>query len=62
MYKVHGSTVSRWLAAVRQNVFDQTMRLLVERLGLPESELASMLRVLQSDLDVTLSRLLAPAT
>jgi RNA polymerase sigma-70 factor, ECF subfamily len=60
IYKVHASTVSRWLAAVRQNVFDQTMRLLVERLGLPESELASMLRVLQSDLDLTLSRLLAP--
>lgn len=62
MYGVHGSTVSRWLAAVRQNVFDQTLRLLVERLGLPESELASMLRLLQSDLDLTLSRLLAPAT
>jgi RNA polymerase sigma-70 factor (ECF subfamily) len=62
MYKVHGSTVSRWLAAVRQNVFDETMRLLVERLGLPESELASILRLLQSDLEVTLSRLLAPAT
>jgi RNA polymerase sigma-70 factor (ECF subfamily) len=61
MYKVHGSTVSRWLAAVRQNVFDQTIRLLVERLGLPQGELASMLRLLQSDLDVTLSRLLAPA-
>lgn len=61
MYNVHGSTVSRWLAAVRQNVFDQTLRLLVERLGLPESELASMLRLLQSDLDLTLSRLLAPA-
>lgn len=61
MYRVHGSTVSRWLAAVRQNVFDETMRLLVERLGLPESELASMLRLLQSDLEVTLSRLLAPA-
>jgi RNA polymerase sigma-70 factor (ECF subfamily) len=62
MYNVHGSTVSRWLAAVRQNVFDETLRLLVERLGLPESELASMLRLLQSDLDLTLSRLLAPAT
>ena len=62
MYKVHGSTVSRWLAAVRQNVFDETLRLLVERLGLPESELASMLRLLQSDLDLTLSRLLAPTT
>ncbi len=62
MYNVHGSTVSRWLAAVRQNVFEETLRLLVERLGLPESELASMLRLLQSDLDLTLSRLLAPAT
>jgi RNA polymerase sigma-70 factor (ECF subfamily) len=62
MYNVHGSTVSRWLAAVRQTVFDQTVRLLVERLGLPDSELASMLRLLQSDLEVTLSRLLAPTT
>jgi RNA polymerase sigma-70 factor, ECF subfamily len=62
IYNVHSSTVSRWLAAVRQTVFDETVRLLVERLGLPESELASLLRLLQSDLEVTLSRLLAPAS
>jgi RNA polymerase sigma-70 factor (ECF subfamily) len=60
MYNVHGSTVSRWLAAIRQTVFEQTMRLLVERIGVPASELESIMRALQSDLEITLSRILAP--
>jgi hypothetical protein len=50
------------VASGSPNVFDETLRLLVERLGLPQGELASMLRLLQSDLDLTRSRLLAPAS
>ena len=44
------------------SAMDETERLQQElsEVVLPESELASMLRLLQSDLEVTLSRLLAP--
>jgi RNA polymerase sigma-70 factor, ECF subfamily len=60
MYKVHPSTVSRWLAAIREQVFEETQRLLAERVGFASGELDSMMRLLRSDLDITLSQILGP--
>ena len=62
MYQVHPSTVSRWLAAIREQVFGDTLRLLRERTRASESEVASIVRLLRSDLDLTLSQILAPAS
>jgi RNA polymerase sigma-70 factor (ECF subfamily) len=60
MYRVHASTVSRWLAALREHIVADTQFRLAERLGLAGhyDDLASVIRALRSDLDLTLSRLL----
>lgn len=58
MYQVHPSTISRWLAALRQRVFDDTRRRLVARLGAGQSEVQSLLNLMSADLDLTLSRVL----
>jgi RNA polymerase sigma-70 factor (ECF subfamily) len=60
MYGVNASTVSRWLASLRQRVRDDTRRRLSERLGARDSEIESLVRLLGADLDLTLSRILAP--
>lgn len=58
MYGVHGSTVSRWIAAVRARLFDETRRLLADRLAVSGSDLDSLVRLVRSDLDLSLSKLL----
>ena len=60
MYQVHASTVSRWLAALREHIVADTQFRLAERLGISGhyDDVASVIRALRSDLDVTLSRLL----
>ena len=57
--KVDKSTVSRWLAAARQALFDETQRLLQHQLRVPQSDVASLMRVVRNELDdVSLERLL----
>jgi RNA polymerase sigma-70 factor (ECF subfamily) len=57
--RVDKSTVSRWLAAARQSLFDETQRLLRQQLGVPESQVASLMREVRHGLDdVSLERLL----
>jgi RNA polymerase sigma-70 factor, ECF subfamily len=58
LFGVHGSTVSRWLTALRAQILQETMRRLAARLELADSDVASVLRLVQSDLDLTLSRIL----
>jgi len=57
LFRVNQSTISRWLKRARQAVYDETRRLLQERLGLSSGEFASLLLVLDSQLDVSLSQL-----
>jgi len=52
------STAARWLAAVRQQLLDETRTQLIARLGVGESTLDSLLPLLKSDLDVSLRMLL----
>jgi RNA polymerase sigma-70 factor (ECF subfamily) len=63
MFGVHGSTVSRWLTALRASVLDDVRARLSERLGLAGqfSDVDSLIRAVQSDIDLTLSRLLRRA-
>ncbi|HWO19314.1 MAG TPA: sigma-70 family RNA polymerase sigma factor [Kofleriaceae bacterium] len=63
MFGVHGSTVSRWLTALRASVLDDVRARLSERLGLAGNyaDVDSLIRAVQSELDLTLSRLLRRA-
>jgi RNA polymerase sigma-70 factor (ECF subfamily) len=58
LYKVGRSTAARWVSAARESLLAETKRVLVARLGLTPSELESLVAVLQSQLDVSLVRLL----
>lgn len=56
--RVHRVTAARRLAAVRKKLVDATRRHLSERMNLSPSELQSVLRALQSELHVSLERML----
>jgi RNA polymerase sigma-70 factor (ECF subfamily) len=58
VFGVHRTTASRWLAKTREKVLDGTRRAVRARLRGSESEVESVLRLAQSDLDVSLNRLL----
>lgn len=58
MYKVNASTVSRWIGGVRAALLAETERLLRKELALSPPEFNSLARVLASQIDVSVSRLL----
>jgi RNA polymerase sigma-70 factor (ECF subfamily) len=60
MFGVHGSTVSRWLTALRESVLDDVRTRLSERLGMSGdfADVDSLIRAVQSELELTLSRIL----
>lgn len=59
MYGTHRATAARWLAAARDELMEQTRSRLAQRLKLDQSELNSLLGALQSNLEISLNRLLA---
>jgi RNA polymerase sigma-70 factor (ECF subfamily) len=59
IYKVHPSTISRRLAAAREQVLDGTRRRLRDRLAIPGAEVDSLIAALRSQVDVSVSALLA---
>ncbi|HET7293198.1 MAG TPA: sigma factor-like helix-turn-helix DNA-binding protein [Vicinamibacteria bacterium] len=58
IYAVNKSTVSRWMAQARSRIQDEVKRLLHERLRVRDAEVDSLYRLVQSDLHVSLVRLL----
>ena len=60
MYGVHRTTVGRWIDTAQQALLEGTRRVLVARLNLSDSECASLIRALHSQLDITLSILDEP--
>jgi hypothetical protein len=58
MYRVSRATAARMVAAARDALSAETRRLLRERLALTPSELESLVQLLQSQLEVSLVRLL----
>jgi RNA polymerase sigma-70 factor, ECF subfamily len=60
MYRVSGRTVQRWLAEARRTILAETRRLLSERLGLTDSRLDSLIGLVRSRLDISLSQYLLP--
>jgi RNA polymerase sigma-70 factor (ECF subfamily) len=55
VYHVHRATVARWIGGAREALLEQTMRALRDRLGLGTAELESLLELVRSRMDVTLT-------
>ncbi len=55
MYRVHFSTISRWLAAARDKLFDETRSAVRAELGVDNSEFEEVMQLVQSNLDLTIS-------
>ncbi|HTE51843.1 MAG TPA: hypothetical protein VK698_13405 [Kofleriaceae bacterium] len=53
LYRVHRATAARWLARVRDDLIEATRGLLAEKLGMGDDEVVSMLRLVQSELDIS---------
>ncbi len=58
VYRVHRMTISRWIATWRDEIYAETQRLLRERLNVSPEELDSLLRLVQSRIDVSIRRYL----
>ncbi len=58
MYGVHRSTVARWIVHIREKLQDTTKALLGDALEANEQEIESMMRLLQSQLDISIRRVL----
>jgi RNA polymerase sigma-70 factor (ECF subfamily) len=58
LYRVHRATCARWLADARLDLGKGTRKRLVAALGLPTDELDSLLRFLDSDIELSISRIL----
>jgi RNA polymerase sigma-70 factor, ECF subfamily len=55
MFRTHRSTISRRVASARKKLLDETKRSLRDRVGASTSELSSLIRQAQSQLDVDLT-------
>jgi RNA polymerase sigma-70 factor (ECF subfamily) len=60
MYRAHRSTCARWLAEARAELTRRTRKRLIEALGVRTAELDSVLRFLDSDIELSISRILDP--
>ncbi len=58
LYGIHRSTAARWVASARQALGDGTIAHLVAEVGGSPAEMQSLLRVVHSQLDVSVRRLL----
>lgn len=61
MEQVSMRTVQRRIVAIRQKVFEQTRAIARAKLDASEEEMSSLFALVQSQLDVTLHRVLAPS-
>ena len=61
LHHIHRATAARWVAAARRAVVEGTRRALIARLRVPPDELDSILRLIRSQLDVSLPAALRDA-
>jgi RNA polymerase sigma-70 factor, ECF subfamily len=52
MFSVHRATVARWVAAAKQDVLDRTRRRLMHDLRLPAADVDSLIRLVQSRIEL----------
>jgi len=62
LYGVHKSTASRWVTQAHEKLLSAVRAMLVERLGISESEYASVLLGIRDSLELSLERYLKPAS
>jgi RNA polymerase sigma-70 factor, ECF subfamily len=60
IYKVHRATAARWIAQIRDSLVERTRSRMADALGVDTAEAASIVRLVQSQLDVSVIRHLAP--
>jgi RNA polymerase sigma-70 factor (ECF subfamily) len=58
VYRVHRATVARWLVAIRRELFEGLCARLATRLRSSPSEVASLVRLVRSQVDLSIGRLL----
>ena len=58
IYRVHRVTAFRWLQKARENLVARTQRLLKQRLKTTDAEFESIVRLIRSQVDVSIRRLL----
>ena len=57
LYRVHRATAFRWLTRARERLLSQTRQVLADRLSLRHSELDSIMRLVDSQLEISVVRL-----
>jgi RNA polymerase sigma-70 factor (ECF subfamily) len=62
IYRVHRATVARWIADARKQLLENTRSALERQLAVNSQEFESIVRLVQSELDLTVSRLLKKPT
>ena len=60
IFRVHRATAARWIAKVRDDLVGRTRSLMAESLGVDTAEAASIVRLVQSQLDMSVIRHLGP--
>jgi RNA polymerase sigma-70 factor (ECF subfamily) len=58
IYRVHRATAARWIAAARERLMRSTQRNLRARLELDAAQIASLVRLVRSQLDISICRVL----
>ncbi len=58
IYRVHRTTVWRWLTQCREELFNTTRQLLAARVPMSDAEFESLMNVVKSQLDVSIGRVL----
>ena len=56
IYRVHRATAARWIAKIREDLVDKTRTRMASALGIDTEEAASIVRLVQSQLDVSVIR------
>jgi RNA polymerase sigma-70 factor (ECF subfamily) len=62
VFQVHRATVARWLVSIRSNVLDHVRQRLSLDLGASSSEAQSLVRLLRSEVQVSIRRILGDET
>ncbi len=58
LYGVHRATAARWMASARTALFNKTRRVLTEQLKISREEFDGIMRLIESQLEVSMSRLM----
>ena len=58
LYRVHRATVARWIAATRESLFEVTRARLMAKLAITDSDVDSVLRLIDSQLDISIEALI----